>query len=123
MNRKEIAKLISEEMSGERALKSATHMTDFYRSPGAAGYHRATDFVADLFRENGLDKIWVERYPLDGETKFVTQSMPLAWDPISAEAAGRFAPGTTPGFLREGPLLPPLVDSLHSRRRRYFGPH
>ena len=85
MNRKEIAQLISKEMSGERALKSATHMTDFYRSPGAAGYHRATDFVADLFRENGLDKVWVERYPLDGETKFVTQSMPLAWDPISAE--------------------------------------
>ncbi len=85
MNRKEIAKLINEEMSGDRALKSATHMTDFYRSPGAAGYHRATDFVADLFRDNGLDKVWVERYPLDGETKFVTQSMPLAWEPISAE--------------------------------------
>ena len=85
MNRKEIGLLISEEMSGERMLKSATHITDFYRSPGAAGYHRATDFVADLFRENDLDKVWVERYPLDGETKFVTQAMPLAWDPISAE--------------------------------------
>ena len=85
MNRKEIGLLISEEMSGERMLKSATHITDFYRSPGAAGYHRATDFVADLFRENDLDKVWVERYPLDGETKFATQAMPLAWDPISAE--------------------------------------
>ena len=85
MNRQNLIRMIDEELSGERALESATHMTDFYRSPGAAGYHRATDFVADLFRENGFDKVWVERYPLDGETKYVTQSMPLAWDPISAE--------------------------------------
>ena len=85
MNRQNLIRMINEELSGERALESATHMTDFYRSPGAQGYHRATDFVADLFRANGMDKVWVERYPLDGETKFVTQSMPLAWDPISAE--------------------------------------
>lgn len=85
MDRKSLIQMISSELSGDRALESATHMTDFYRSPGGEGYHRATDFVADLFRDNGLDKVWVERYPLDGETKFVTQSMPLAWDPISAE--------------------------------------
>ncbi len=85
MNRQNLIRMINEELSGERALESATHMTDFYRSPGAQGYHRATDFVADLFRANGMDKVWVERYPLDGETKYVTQSMPLAWDPISCE--------------------------------------
>ncbi len=85
MNRQNLIQMIDEELSGERALADATHMTNFYRSPGAAGYHRTTDFVADLFRANGMDKVWVERYPLDGETKFVTQSMPLAWDPISAE--------------------------------------
>ncbi len=85
MNRQDLIRMIDEEFSGERALEAATHMTAFYRSPGASGYHRATDFVADLFRENGFDKVWVERYPLDGETKFVTQSMPLAWDPYSAE--------------------------------------
>ena len=85
MNRQDLIRMIDEELSGERALEAATHMTAFYRSPGASGYHRATDFVADLFRENGFDKVWVERYPLDGETKFVTQSMPLAWDPFSAE--------------------------------------
>ncbi len=85
MNRQDLIRIIDEELSGERALEAATHMTAFYRSPGASGYHRATDFVADLFRENGFDKVWVERYPLDGETKFVTQSMPLAWDPFSAE--------------------------------------
>ena len=85
MNRKKLIRFLDQEMSGDRALESATHMTRFYRSPGASGYHRATDYVADLLRENNLDKVWVERYPLDGETKFVNQSMPLAWEPISAE--------------------------------------
>ena len=106
MNRQELIRLIDEELSGERALESASHMTHFYRSPGAEGYHRATDFVANLFRENGMDQVWVERYPLDGESKFVSQEtiraweqatklrggfwsgampMPLAWEPYSAE--------------------------------------
>ena len=66
MNRKDLIRMVDQELSGDRALESATHITDFYRSPGASGYHRATDFLADLFRTNGLDKVWVERYPLDG---------------------------------------------------------
>ena len=85
MNRQEIANMLEQELSGDRALESASHLTQFYRSPGASGYHWATDFVADLFRANGLDKVWVERYPLDGETKFMNVTMPLAWEPIGAE--------------------------------------
>ena len=85
MNRQELANVLEQELSGDRALESAAHLTQFYRSPGASGYHRATDFVADLFRANGLDKVWVERYPLDGETKFMNVTMPLAWEPASAE--------------------------------------
>ena len=72
-------------LSGERALDSATQLTRFYRSPGASGYHRATDFVADLFRANGLDRVWVEKYPLDGSTKYMNVTMPLAWEPVDAE--------------------------------------
>ena len=85
MDREKLIMLLDQELSGERALQSAAHMTQFYRSPGASGYHRATDFVADLLRSNNLDKVWVERYPLDGETKFLNQAMPLAWEPVSAE--------------------------------------
>ena len=85
MDREELIRLLDQELSGDRALQSAAHMTQFYRSPGASGYHRATDFVADLLRSNNLDKVWVERYPLDGETKFLNQAMPLAWEPVSAE--------------------------------------
>ncbi len=85
MNRRELVQMLEQELSGDRALESATHITQFYRSPGASGYHRATDFVADLLRANELDEVWVERYPLDGETKFMNVTMPLAWEPISAE--------------------------------------
>ena len=85
MNRQELIQMLEQELSGERALESAAHLTQFYRSPGASGYHRATDFTADLLRANRLDKVWVERYPLDGETKFMNVTMPLAWEPISAE--------------------------------------
>ena len=85
MHRNKLIDLIQEELSGQTALESATHMTHFYRSPGASGYHLATDYVAQLFRNNNMDKVWVERYPLDGETKFLTQNMPLAWEPLKAE--------------------------------------
>ena len=77
--------MLEQGLSGERALESAAHLTQFYRSPGASGYHRATDFTADLLRANKLDKVWVERYPLDGETRFMNVTMPLAWEPIGAE--------------------------------------
>ncbi len=85
MHRKQLIKLLEGELSGERALEAAAHMTKFYRSPGSSGYHRATDFVAQLLRDNGMDRVWVERFPLDGETKLLTQTMPLAWEPVSAE--------------------------------------
>ena len=85
MNRQELIQMLEQELSGERALESAAHLTQFYRSPGASGYHRATDFVVDLFRAGRMDKVWVERYPLDGETNFMNVTMPLAWEPIGAE--------------------------------------
>ena len=68
MERNSLITLVDEELSGDRALEAATEMTRYYRSPGASGYHRSTEFIAALFRANGLDKVWTERFPLDGET-------------------------------------------------------
>ena len=34
MNRQEIANMLEQELSGDRALESAAHLTQFYRSPG-----------------------------------------------------------------------------------------
>ncbi len=85
MNRQDLSHHIASEFNEQRALDTAVHMTQFYRSPGAEGYHRATDFVHKVLDENNLDKVWVERFPLDGETKFLSQQMPMSWEPYSAE--------------------------------------
>ncbi|MBM3926752.1 MAG: hypothetical protein FJ320_12410 [SAR202 cluster bacterium] len=85
MNRQELIKLIEGEFSEQRAYDSACDITQFYRAPGGEGYHRATDYTAGLLRQTKADKVWVERYPLDGETKFLGQLMPVAWEPYSAE--------------------------------------
>ena len=85
MRRRDLIRHLGDELSGDRALEAAAHMTKFYRSPGSSGYHRATDFVAQLLRDNGVERVWVERFPLDGEYRLLTQTMPLAWEPLSAE--------------------------------------
>jgi hypothetical protein len=85
MNRQDLIHHIASEFDEQRALGTAVHMTQFYRSPGSEGYHRATDFVHKVLDENNLDKVWVERFPLDGETKFLNQKMPMSWEPYSAE--------------------------------------
>ena len=85
MNRRELVSLIEGEFDEHRTLDSATQLTRFYRSPGSSGYHRATDYSAELLRAAGMDRVWVERFPLDGETRFLNQRMPMAWEPISAE--------------------------------------
>lgn len=74
--RAELAPLVVTKFSRVRALDSATEITRFYRSPGASGYHRATDSAADLFRANGLDRVWSERFLLDGEAQILSQTMP-----------------------------------------------
>ena len=85
MNRRELIRLIEAEFDEDRGIEEATHLTRFYRSPGASGYHRASDYTAGLLRDAGMDRVWVERFPLDGETRYLGQLMPMAWEPISAE--------------------------------------
>ncbi len=85
MNRRELIRLIEAEFDEDRGIEEATHITQFYRSPGASGYHRASDYTAGLLRDAGMDRVWVERFPLDGETRYLGQLMPMAWEPISAE--------------------------------------
>lgn len=71
-------------LSGTRAQHSTAAITEHYRSPGSSGYHAATRFVAAAIREAGADEVIEERYPLDGETKFLGRTMPPAWEPLEA---------------------------------------
>jgi hypothetical protein len=71
-------------LSGLRAQRDTAAITQFYRSPGSSGYHAATQFVANAVREAGADEVIEERYPLDGETRFLGRVMPPAWEPLAA---------------------------------------
>lgn len=71
-------------LSGERAKQTTAAITQFYRTPGSAGYHAATNLVTELLRQAGLDDLQVTTYPIDGETSVLGDRMPLAWEPYGA---------------------------------------
>ncbi len=98
MDKHALLSLIDTELSPVNALNWATDLTRFYRSPGASGYHDATRVVEDLFRRSGVDRVWSNTYPLDGHTELMGESVPLAWEPVTAE-------------LREGSPAGPLLMS------------
>lgn len=71
-------------LSGTRAQQTTAAITEHYRSPGSSGYHAATRLVAAAIREAGAEEVIEERYPLDGETKFLGRTMPPVWEPLEA---------------------------------------
>lgn len=79
-----VSSLIHRTLSGDNAQAITAAICEFYRSPGAAGYHAATNLVADRLREYNIENLEVTTYPLDGETKLAHRTMPLAWEPYSA---------------------------------------
>ncbi len=80
----ELDRIFRTHLSGERAQQHTATITQWYRSPGASGYHAATQYVAAAIRDAGADEVIEERYPLDGETKFMGRTMPPAWEPLDA---------------------------------------
>jgi hypothetical protein len=79
-----LASLVHQLLSGKAAQLVAAEITEFYRTPGSAGYHAATNFVASLLRDAGFDDLEVTTYPIDGETVVLGETMPWAWEPYGA---------------------------------------
>lgn len=79
-----LVELVSAELSGNKAKEHIEYITQYYRSPGSSGFHKATDYVAKKFEEYGID-IQIERYPLDGTRTVLGQTYSPVWEPISAE--------------------------------------
>ena len=80
----ELDRIFRAHLSGQRAQQHTVAITQHYRSPGSSGYHAATQYVAAAIREAGADEIIEERYPLDGESRFMGRAMPPAWEPLEA---------------------------------------
>jgi aminopeptidase YwaD len=80
----QLSQLFNETLSGEKAHETVKQITQFYRSPGSAGFHAATNIIADMLRAGGFEDLEVTRYPINGETEFNHRTLPLAWEPYSA---------------------------------------
>ncbi|MFP4200165.1 MAG: M28 family peptidase [Clostridia bacterium] len=84
-NRRKVFDAVDGEMDGERAQRTVDELTRFYRSPGSAGYHRATNLIEEMVESFGMSSVVREVYPLDGRTVYAERTTPLAWEPIGAE--------------------------------------
>jgi aminopeptidase YwaD len=80
-----VGTLIARELAGDLAHALAADLTEFHRPPGAAGYHAATNLVADRLRALGLEHVTSTTYPLDGKTVAGHGPLPLAWEPYGAK--------------------------------------
>ncbi|MGH9321225.1 MAG: hypothetical protein ACRD21_16430 [Vicinamibacteria bacterium] len=79
-----LASRIHQRLSGDRARDLTEAITEFHRAPGSSGYQAATNLVTNRLREIGIDSVRSTTYPLDGETRFLHQTMPFAWEPYHA---------------------------------------
>jgi aminopeptidase YwaD len=92
------ASAIYRELTGLPAQDLTAALTEFHRPPGSAGYHAATNLVAERLRAIGLAHVESTRYPLDGKTVAGHGPLPLAWEPYGADV--RIV----------GPVQEPVVD-------------
>jgi len=81
---KQFSDVLYETLSGEKAKETTTDICNYYRSFGSAGYHAATNLVANKLQEIGINDVKITKYPLDGKYTKLNQKMPLAWEPYSA---------------------------------------
>lgn len=77
--------LLHRNLSGENAQTITAEITTFHRPPGSAGYHAATNLVAERLRSFGIENVETTTYPLDGATVAGHGSLPLAWEPQGAD--------------------------------------
>ena len=113
----DIAALIHHALSGERAHALVKEITAFYRSPGSAGYHAATNMVAKILRESGYDDLEETRYPIDGETEcqwaYYAHVLGALWSHCHA---GRSNPGGN-SQLRKSGFVSGLVVAAYTSWR------
>jgi hypothetical protein len=79
-----LAHFMHQRLSGEAALEVTDEIAGFYRTPGSAGYHAATNLTAQHLRDAGFGDLEVTTYPIDGETIVMGETMPWSWEPYGA---------------------------------------
>lgn len=80
-----LVEFLKREISGERALVYTSEVARFHRAKGSSDYSRAVQYIRDKLVGWGIDRVTVERYPVDGEETYETWTPPPAWEPVRAE--------------------------------------
>jgi len=78
----DLAPLLINEISGERALDYVTKISRFHRIRGGgpgSGYNDAVDYVEKELNTFGLDDVHVERYLSDGFATYLNWQSPVGW--------------------------------------------
>ncbi|MDI7245907.1 MAG: DUF4910 domain-containing protein [Bacillota bacterium] len=80
-----LVEFLRREISGEKALAYTSEVARFHRAKGSSDFSRAARYVRDKLVSWGIERVAVERYPVDGERRYETWTPPPAWEPIRAE--------------------------------------
>ena len=84
----ELLRRIESEVSGERAWDMVSKISRFHRIRGGgegSGYNRCVEWLADELRKVKSLKVRVEKFPTDGERKYIGWLAPIGWRVGEAE--------------------------------------
>lgn len=83
-----LAPILINEISGERALDYVTRISRFHRIRGGgpgSGFNQAVDYVVQELNKFGLDDVHVERFKSDGFKTYLRWQSPVGWRVKSAK--------------------------------------
>lgn len=72
------------ELSGVRALDTATALARFNRITGSRDFAAAVEMLTAQLRAANLDQVTVERFPIDGQQRYMGRVFAPAYEPHSA---------------------------------------
>ena len=75
---------LRDELSGALALDTATAIARFNRITGSSDFAAAVDLLAAQLRRAKLDRVHIERFPIDGEQCYMGRVFAPAYEPHSA---------------------------------------
>ncbi|MGE5593437.1 MAG: DUF4910 domain-containing protein [Betaproteobacteria bacterium] len=80
----ELVGSLRRELSGRRALVYASEIARFHRAKGSSDFSRAAQYIREKLVSWGIDRVTIERYPIDGKRTYGTWTPPPAWEPVRA---------------------------------------
>src|SRR4051794_1414211 len=75
---------LTQQLSGVRAVDTATAIARFNRITGSSDFAAAVDLLADQLRAAGMDSLSIERFPIDGNQRYMGRTYAPAYEPHSA---------------------------------------